>query len=408
MSIFDHPADRRGTASEKYNKKLISLFAGNSEAEPFWVADMDFRTPQVIIDALQKELATGVLGYVSNEGIIPSFLSFLERRHSWRPDPSLVVIAPGMLSSIALLLDTYSEKGDSVLLPYPAYKPFVSVLNKLERKIIPIHLAYDQDSQAFSFPMMEYRELMEKKQPKVLLFCSPHNPTGMVFSKETLEQVASIAADTGSFVISDEIHADLVYQGKQHTPFNLVTEGKNLKSATCMAPSKTFNIAGEHFSMVICSDREIKKKLVGKLGSFHVAPDYLAMTAAKAAYNEGYEWLSELIPYLEKNVNMIESLLTEQGSTMRLIKPSASFIALLDCTEILRQLRKTEGSENLPSGEAGYLSNFFGIKAGIALNDGSWFGSGYESFVRFNYATSKEKVRNAVLAMIEAEKQLLG
>ena len=406
MSQFDHPADRHGTVSEKYNKDLIELFSGNREAEPFWVADMDFSTPQVIIDALRRELDTGVLGYVGNQDVIPGFLSFVQERHEWEPKAAHVVIAPGMLASIAMLLDTYSEKGDSVLLPFPAYKPFVSILRKMERKIVPLHLSYDEHSQTFSFPLHEYEEQMSREEIRIILFCSPHNPSGMVFSAETLNGVAKVAERRNALIISDEIHADLVYGGVKHIPMGKVTEGMKVRTATCMAPSKTFNIAGEHFSMVVCSDRQMKRELVKKLDSFHLAPDYLAMTAARSAYREGLPWLMELVPYLEENAAAIQSLLSEHDSSMRFIAPSASFIALIDCSEILTKIQEKGKKDTLPSGEAGYLSHFFGTQAGIALNDGSWFGSQYSSFVRFNYATSRSRVKNAILSMIEAEREL--
>ncbi|MBN2859607.1 MAG: aminotransferase class I/II-fold pyridoxal phosphate-dependent enzyme [Sphaerochaetaceae bacterium] len=406
MSQFDHPADRHGTVSEKYNKDLIELFSGNREAEPFWVADMDFSSPAVIIDALRRELDTGVLGYVGNQGIIPDFLSFVQKRHEWEPDASHVVIAPGMLASIAMLLDTYSVKDDAVLLPFPAYKPFVSILHKLERKIVPLHLSYNEHSHTFSFPLGEYEELMDRKDIRIVLFCSPHNPSGMVFSPETLQGVARVAERREALIISDEIHADLVYEGVKHLPMGKVTDVMKVRTATCMAPSKTFNIAGEHFSMVVCSDRQMKRELVKKLDSYHLAPDYLAMTAARAAYSKGHPWLMELIPYLEENAAMIQSLLSEHDSRMRFIAPSASFIALIDCSEILAKIQEKGGKETIPSGEAGYLSHFFGTRAGIALNDGSWFGSAYSSFVRFNYATSRSRVKEAILAMIGAEREL--
>ncbi len=408
MSQFDHIAERHGTVSEKYNKDLIELFCGNREAEPFWVADMDFHTPEVILEALRAELSTGVLGYVGSSGLISTFSTFVQKRHSWQVDPSLTVIAPGMLASIALLLDLYTRKGDSVLLPFPAYKPFVSILNRLERNIVPLHLTYEGNSATFSFPLETYTKAMRENSPRALLFCSPHNPTGMVFSPETLRSIAKVAQEVDTLVISDEIHSDLVYQGEVHTPFNRVSADMGLRSATCMAPSKTFNMAGEHFSMVVCSDRIMKQDLVQKLESFHVGPDYLALTSARAAYQGGLPWLQELIPYLESNLDSIEELLRERGSTMRLIRPSASFIALLDCTALLARLREAGHETLAPSKEAGYLSHFFGIEAGIAVNDGSWFGNGYENFVRFNYASSRERVKSAILAMIEAEKRLIG
>ena len=407
MSRFDNIAERHGTVSEKYNKDLIELFCGNREAEPFWVADMDFHTPEVILEALRTELSTGVLGYVGSRGLISAFSSFVQERHSWQVDPSLTVIAPGMLASIALLLDIYTRPGDPVLLPFPAYKPFVSILNRLERRIIPLHLSYDEHTATFSFPLETYTKVMRENSPRALLFCSPHNPTGMVFSSGTLRAVAEVAQEVDALVISDEIHCDLVYRGEVHTPFNRVSSGMELRSATCMAPSKTFNMAGEHFSMVVCSDRSMKQDLVRKLESIHVGPDYLAVTAARAAYQEGLPWLQELIPYLESNLDSIEELLHIRGSSMRLIRPSASFIALLDCTALLSLLRTSGREEFAPAKEAGYLSRFFGVEAGIAVNDGSWFGSGYENFVRFNYASSRERVISAILAMIDAEKRLI-
>ncbi len=406
MSIFDTTAQRSGTCAEKYNKQLIALFAGNGEAAPFWVADMDFRTPEAILSAIRQELDIGVLGYPGIKGVKESFIEFAEKRHDWKVDPSLVVIAPGMLSSIAFLIEMYSSRGDKVLLPFPAYKPFVKTLNRLEREIIPLHLPYNEETHRFSFPEEAYRETMALHKPSIVLFCSPHNPTGIVFDRNTLEQVALSAKEHEALLISDEIHADLAYPGEVHVPIHRVTEGKQMKSATCMAPSKTFNIAGEHFSVVVCSDIEMKKQLVSRFSSLNVGPDYLATIAARSAYQEGYPWLMELLPYLERNVEMIENLLCEHDSSISLVRPQGSFIALLDCSRIFGKLN--EQGRTPHSSEAGILSEFFGKEASVALNDGSWFGQEYRQFVRLNFATSSEQVKKAILSMIKAEKALLA
>ncbi|NCB01511.1 MAG: aminotransferase class I/II-fold pyridoxal phosphate-dependent enzyme, partial [Spirochaetia bacterium] len=329
MSQFDTVIERKGTYSVKYNEKVIKSFANNEKALPFWVADMDFATPQVILDAIKKELDSSILGYPYIQHVAQSFISFAQKKHDISFDPSLVVVAPGMLSSIAILIELYSNKGDSIILPFPSYHPFVDIINTLERKVLPWPLIYNDETHTFTLDFPLLKELTKDNNSPILLFCSPHNPTGIVFSKEELEEIAKIVKESSMMVISDEIHADLAFNGEKHIPFHQIASEYNIPCITCMAPSKTFNIAGEHFSIAICSDKKIYINLVKRLKSLHVAPDVLATVASKAAYEKGYEWLISLIDYLEENIKVIEDLLKEYGSHISIVKPEASFIAFL-------------------------------------------------------------------------------
>ncbi len=410
MSTLDAIIDRSNTSSEKYNKTLISTFANNEEAYPYWVADMDFRSPQVILDALQKELTDGILGYGGFPDIKESFLQFAKERHQWEIDPSLVVVAPGMLASVSLLIEMYSNEGDSIVLPFPSYKPFVSIIKGLKRKIVPWHFTYDRKTASFSLDIKKLSSLCETHSPSILLFCSPHNPTGVVFPKETLEEIASVVQSNHMMVISDEIHGDLVYKNYKHTPFHCISHDKKITCGTCMAPSKTFNIAGEHFSIIVCSTPEMKRKVTSRLRALHLGPDLLATVSARAAYKGGLPWLNEVLDYLDHNVTVIKDILKKYNSSIQLVTPKASFIAFLDCTSLYDKV--VEDSLIHPDiyrdqGEGGLLSRFFGVRAKVAMNDGTWFGKEYYNFVRFNFACPTKIVEQGITRLCEAEKELL-
>jgi len=410
MCDFDKKIDRKDTYSVKYSKKIIRSFANNEDATPFWVADMDFSSPKVVLDALQQEINNSILGYPYIKDVTQSFISFAHQRHGISIDPSLVTIAPGMLASIAILVELYSKEGDGIILPFPSYHPFVDIIENLHREILPWPFSYDDQAHSFSlnFPLLE--TITKEKNPPILLFCSPHNPTGIVFSKEELDRIAIIAKNTNMLIISDEIHADLSLKNAKHIPFSIIASSHGIPCATCMAPSKTFNIAGEHFSVVIFNEMEMKKTFTHRLHALQISPDVLATVASKAAYDGGYNWLLSLIDYLEENIRIIQKTLAEYESSIVFVAPQASFIGFLDCKHLYKCVEKD--SKRNPHfyasrGDGGLLSRFFGQKAGIAMNDGSWFGPDYVEFVRFNYGAPKERVKQAIIDICEAEKALL-
>ena len=403
---------QRSTDCMKWGAQSWQLTPAQAVADPLpmWVADMDFASPPAVLDALQQELDNGILGYPYIKGIKESFISFAQKRHSITIDSSHVAIASGMLSSIAILIELYSQEGDSIILPFPSYHPFVDIINNLNRKILPWPLSYDEKEHSFSLDFPLLHKITEENNPPILLFCSPHNPTGIVFSEDELNKVALLAKKNNMLIISDEIHADLVFKHEKHIPFSAIASTYNIHCATCMAPSKTFNIAGEHFSIVVFNDIEMKTTFANRLKAIQSSPDVLAAVASKAAYDGAYNWLISLVDYLEENSKIIEQVLTKYESSIVFIRPKASFIGLFDCKILYNAVVKDSEEHPLvyaSRGDGGLLSRFFGQKAGIAMNDGSWFGSDYHQFVRFNFAAPKEVVKDAMEKICEAEKALL-
>ena len=403
--------DRTGSLSAKWNRELITLFCNNPDATPHWVADMDFPAPQAVLDALAAQAKHGVLGYPYFDSIEQVFCEWVASRHQWKVEPSRVVTAPGMLASIAMLIELHSKEGDGIILPMPAYKPFIGIIHDLNRRAIAWPMRYDAHRSRFALEAGTLDELARDGAHPVLLLCSPHNPAGRVFLAEELQEIATIAREHDLMVISDEIHADLTYEGRRHIPFDTLARKNGIRCATCMAPSKTFNIAGEHVSMVVCSDTRMRTALARRQRALHVGPDLLATVTAIAAYQGGAAWLDTMRTHLATQATNIARTLAESGTGLRFVTPEASFIGLIDCTPIMDLVERDAAAhprlyDPRTSSEGGLLSRFFGQRAGIAMNDGSWFGTPYRNFVRFNFGTTKRAVDHAIEAIIAAVRRL--
>ncbi len=407
---FNRLVERSNSLSVKYNREAIASICNNPDAKPFWVADMDFAAPPAVLEALKEQVEHGVLGYPRFPHLKETISAWLERRHGWSVKPSLIATAPGMLASIATLVELYSQEGEGVIVPMPAYKPFITIVEGLGRKLIPWPMLYDGKG-GFSLDFDHLRDLLEANHTPIILFCSPHNPTGRVFTLEELTQLVEVAATFKAMIISDEIHGDLTYAHNTHIPLGTLIEASGVECATCVAPSKTFNIAGQHFSSVICSSSEMYRKLTQRMETLRISPDILATVAASAAYSGGYEWLMDLNHYLSNQVERVVDHFNESNSGLLFVPPEASFIGLIDCSAIYERVAE-EAQKNADlynprmSPQGGLLSRFFGQKAAIAMNDGSWFGEGWKNFVRFNFATTQERVAEALKAITAAVAEL--
>lgn len=409
QDYFSQEVNRRGTLSVKWNPKTIKGIAANEEAEPFWVADMDFLAPPEVIETTVETARSGVYGYPYVEDKEQLFCTWAEKRHNWRLEAKDVVICPGMLTSIALLTEMLSSVGDGVIVPFPAYQPFVRIVRNLGRNLIRWPLAYDEDSHRFSLDWDAFEGVC--KQAKLLIFCSPHNPSGMVFSESELKKVASIANKHQVAIISDEIHADLSFHA--HHPLLPIATEAGCTAVTCMAPSKTFNIAGEHFSVSLFSDDKLRLAFKRRLDQLFLdGNSFFSTTIALRAYESGEPWLKELLVYLQENIAFMEGFFKERLPELAFIKPEASFIAFLDCSAIVSlveqdALANPELYDAKESPNGGLLSRFFGLRSKVALNDGTWFGGEeYRGFVRFNYGTRKESVKAALERMEKAIQEL--
>ena len=404
---FDIPVDRAGSLSVKWDTQPIKSICGNPEALPFWVADMDFTVAPGISEALRKQADHAVLGYPCFDNLQETFCAWTKIRHHWEPDLASVVVAPGMLTSLAVLMDELTIEGDGVIVPLPAYQPFVRMVKNLGRTLIPWDLRYDQSTAHFALDLEKLEQCMQQPSTKLLLFCSPHNPTGRVFSEEELTRIATLARDNHVMVLSDEIHADLAYSTATHIPFDVIARRTGCQAVTCMAPSKTFNIAGEHFSVAVCSDHQLSARFSRRQRALFLGTGLLSTVTALAAYREGYAWLMELIGYLESQADFIETFIRERIPRLRFVKPQASFIGFFDCSSILEDVKRD--AEHHPelydptrSPEGGLLSRFFGQRAGIVMNDGTWFGERYGQFVRFNFGAQRSRVEEALLRIAKA------
>ena len=405
MSFFDETADRRGTNSEKWNKKAIASIAVNGEAEPFWVADMDFK-PEPHIKAKAEELATlGVFGYPSFPTFREIAASWLEKKHNWIVDKENILYSMGLLHGVSMCINLLTNKGDRILVPSPTYRPFRLLCSLNDRVMEDYELGYKDGS----YFLDRERFIESAKRSKMILFCSPHNPSGLVFSRDELEFVLTTAKNLNIPVVSDEIHGDLVHPGYTHIPMGKANENIGAETVTLMAPSKTFNVAGEHSAIAIFSSGSTLKRFKHAQDALWVSePGYLIGELTEAAYKDGLEWNKDLCKYLGENAELINSFFAENDLGIKMVNGKASFVTFLDCTEVYDKIKKRveETPEKYESTSGGVLSRFFGVEASVAMNDGSWFGEQYYKFVRFNYGTSRDKVYNALLRIKKAVESL--
>lgn len=408
---FDEPVIRKGTLSVKWNPAAIENITGNPNAEPFWVADMDFKAAPEIQQAAKAAAATGVYGYPHFDGVDDAFRTFVRQRHGLDVPASHIAHCEGLLDSIALLMELLTKEGDGVIIPFPAYYPFVRITQSLGRTVLRWPLAYDRTTHRFSLDWDAFEALAPKA--KLCVFCSPHNPSGLEFTPAELERLCALAKQHHLPVVCDEIHADLSYGN--HTTLYAANRKVGARVVTCMAPSKTFNIAGEHFSVVISEDTDLLAALNARMDALCIhESSYFSTTCAVAAYRHGLPWLKELVAYLEGNADFIASYLREHCPDLVFVKPRASFIGLIDCAAVLPLVERDAQAHpalydpaRSPSG--GVMSRFFGQRAGVACNDGTWFGGdAYRAFVRFNYGVRRARVEAALQAMTAAVEALKG
>ena len=382
---FDQFIDRKQTESLKWN-------CYPQEVLPMWIADTDFLSPPAVIDALHKRVDHGIFGYGNTPvGLDQVVIDRVKRLYDWDVHLEQIGYVPGIVTGFTLILRALCEKGDSVIFQTPAYPPFIespkaSGLVGIQN---PMYLD-DKGIYRIDFDLFE-KQIIENKV-KIYICCNPHNPTGRVFDQDELSKLAEICLRHNVIICSDEIHGDIVYPGKKHRPIASLSPEISKITATFMAPSKTYNIAGLHASVAIIQDDELRAKYEAYKSFLVGSPNVLALIAAKAAYEFGDEWLAEQLVYLEGNRDFIGQEISE-GSLpgIRWSKPEATFLAWLDCREL-----PVEGN----------LQEFFMRTAKVCMNDGSTFGKAGEGFLRLNYGCTRAVLTQALNQMAEAIKAL--
>ena len=340
-----------------------------------WVADMDFPPVAAVRSALDAVLERGSLGYpwlLEHNPVADGFADWARRRHGWEIDPSLVVNTIDVLQPMLALIELYSEPGDGIVVQDPIYPPFRNAIIDAGRVVVENRLGTSLDPSAMD---LEGLAAGTDERTRVVLLCNPHNPTGRVFTRAELQGLADLAIERDWLVISDEIHADLIYPDQHHIPFATLGDEVAARTVTLTAATKTFNIAGLRLAIAVFGS-------AAQLARYQSIPRYLlgganimGVEASVAAWRDGEAGLDALLPYLRANRDrVVEAVAAMPGVHMQ--APQATYLAWLDCRELLERSSAPNAFERF-------------LQGGVALNDGADFGTAGEGFVRLNFATSR-------------------
>ena len=389
MYDFDEIIDRRGSRCIKYD--TLEAEFGRPDLNALWVADMDFRTPDFILDALRRRLDHPVLGYPTTGSDYFEIVSkWVEDLHGWKVPASCFRYVPGIVKGFGFAQRCFLQPGDKVIIQQPVYHPFRIVPEESGFEVVdnPLRPVYDEEGFLKSYEMdLEDFERKIDARTKMLVLCNPHNPGGVTFPVETLQALAEICVRHGIIVLSDEIHCEMLLCGAQHHPFASVSEAAARCSITFMAPSKTFNIAGVVSSYSIVQNPELAAKFFKYLESNETDyPPIFSAEATRAAYTEaGKAWRREMLHYVQGNVDFVDGWLRANLPQVRAVRPEASFLIWLDCRKL-----------GLPQPA---LVDLFVNKARLALNDGTMFGPQGAGFMRLNAGCPRANLRAALEAL---------
>ena len=375
---FDEIIPRKNSDCLKYDK-LQEMF-GTDDALSMWIADMDFRTPPFVIEALRRRLDHEVLGYTfCSPQWKPAIQSWVSRHYGWDVKEVEIGFVGGIVPAISFAVQCFTAPGDKILIQPPVYHPYHHVVKDLGRTLVynPLRLVNGQFEIDF--------EDFERKIAgcKLFLLCNPHNPGGRVWNADELVRIADICTKNDVIVISDEIHCDMALTGYKHTVFATVSEAAAQNSVTLMAASKTFNIAGLKSSYHIIQNEALRKQYSEYLTRSELDTAHLfATTAVAVAYNEGDEWLAQMLSYVEENIAFLDKYLKENMPKISFIRPQASYLVFLDAREL-----------GMPQER---LVEFFLKEAKVAMNDGTMFGQEGAGFMRMNLGCPRATLQQAL------------
>lgn len=382
---FNELIERRGTNAIKYDE--IESIWGRSDLIPLWVADMDFKTPAFIINAIQKRMEHEIFGYTCPpDSYYDAVKQWVNRRYHMNVEKECIHYLPGIVPGIHHAICAFTEKGDKVLIQPPVYHPFRQIIEGTGR--VPAYSPLIIKEKRLYMDMESLRNSL--KGCRMFILCNPHNPGGMAWTTEELEQVAEICKENDVIVVSDEIHADMVLAPHMHHPFANINEWTRQHTITFMAPSKVFNMPG-----IIASESIIFNAKLREQYHQYIETNGLAMgnvfsyIAAEAAYQHGEKWLKEMLEYVKENMLFIDQTLKSRMPKIKAILPEASFLVFLDCRELEFNNQKE-------------LINFFANEARLGLNSGDMFGKEGIGFMRFNAAAPRKIIEQAMLQLEEA------
>ena len=376
---FDERIDRRHTQAISVDECRSAVFHEDAQTAKFpcpddqvirmWIADMDFAAPPCVLEALHRRVEHGIFGYtdITDDNFSTAFFRWCDRMYGWTPPKEQLCFSHGIVPALCDLVPMLTQPDEKVLFLTPSYPPFRGAAVKAGREYVCSDMLRGEDGK-YRIDFEDFAQKAADPKVKLCIFCNPHNPTGRAWTAEELKRVGTICLENGLYILSDEIHCDLLRSGLRHTPLaSLFPESRRI--VTCMAPSKTFNIAGLHFSELLIPDEALRAEW-NKTHSEGENP--LSLTAATAAYAEGYDWLMELRRYLDGNFAFAADYFSKHAPKVGFSVPEATYLSWADLSAY--------------TGKQTGLTRLFGEQAGVVLQGGEQFVHNGEGFVRMNFA----------------------
>ena len=383
MYNFDKFVDRRGTACVKWDVRDLFGVGPDADLTPMWIADMDFAVVPEIQTALKERCDHPTFGYnTPTPGCIPALCSWYERRHNWKFTPDQVLNGIGVVTMIRFTLEALTAPGDKVAVFSPVYDPFFAQVRNSGRTLVDLPMK-EQDGH-YSVDLAAFEQAL-KDGVKAVIFCNPHNPIGKVWTKDEVETIGGLCAKYGAYMLSDEVHGDMVMDGNHYNPMGLVDAIQD-KLVVYTAISKTFNLAGLHQSAIIIPTAEVRAKVDAMLkGAWIMGPNLMAFTAMEAAYTYGDKWVDEVVAYISDNVRYVQQQVRDFMPKVKLAHHEGTFLMWLD----LRCL-------GMSSDE---LTVTLGREYGIGLGNGAHYGKQCDGFMRMNIACPRSTLEKGVAAL---------
>ncbi len=377
---FDIVIDRKNTNSLKHDFATENGLP--ADVLPMWVADMDFKAPECVLEALQNSVSHGIFGYSDlKDDFFDAVAGWFTRHFSWTPEKEWLVNTPGVVYALATAVRAYSEKGDGVIIQPPVYYPFYNVIRNNDRKIIESPLVYKDGKYTIDFE--DFEKKVKDNNVKLFILCSPHNPVCRVWTEQELKKLGEICLKYNLYVVSDEIHCDFTYEGHPHHIFIDTVPELRDRTVMCTAPSKTFNIAGLQTSSIFIPGEEARAKFRKEIDvSGYTVPNNMGVVACKAAYNGGDEWYEACWKYIGENLAYVREYLENNIPEIKLVEPEGTYFAWLDCSGL--GLTKDE------------LNDLIINKAKLWLDAGDIFGEIAEQFQRVVLACPRATVEKAL------------
>ncbi|MDS1005977.1 MalY/PatB family protein [Clostridium sporogenes] len=385
---FDEIIDRSNNRAAKYDERVKKF--GTNEVIPLWIADMDFRIAQPIIDACKRKAEEGLWGYTSRpDSYFKAVQEWEKKRNQWDVDVSLMSWSLGVVPALSAMVKVFSHTGDKILIQTPVYSEFYDVTEAWGRVVVENQLIEKNEKWHVDFEEFEKKA----KECKIFLLCNPHNPLGIVWEPEELKRMAEICIANDVLLVSDEIHSDLIFHGKKHTPTATLSKEIAKKIITCVSATKTFNLAGLQASTTIFPNEQMKQKFDDFWMNMDIQRNNaFSSVAMEAAYNEGEEWLTQLLAYISENFDFIKKYFDENIPKIKPNVPDATYLVWLDCREL--------GMSNEE------LRDFMIHKAGLGLNEGCSFGRSLSGYMRLNAACPRSVLEQALKQLKEAMDKL--